>query len=82
MGSTPSFNSPAAKLNAGVNWGEACQLMLQGKRVRRTAWPSPGEYLFLRADVLHIKNAEGEHKAIINSGDLAAGDWVEYATVQ
>jgi hypothetical protein len=82
MGSTPSFGTNIKVEDKSMSWGDACQLLLQGKRMRRTAWLPSNDYLFMRADVIHIKNFEGEHRAIINSGDMAATDWTEYLTVQ
>ena len=62
----------------GLDFGEAMEIVLKGGKVSREAWNAPEEYVFLRADVVHLHKGDGsEHKLIVGSGDLAGADWVE-----
>jgi quercetin dioxygenase-like cupin family protein len=68
-----------------MGFGEAMQVVLKGGKVTRECWGDSNatvqfgqEYVFMRADVVHLHKADGsEHKLIVGSGDVSGEDWVE-----
>lgn len=58
------------------SWGEACDLILDGFKMGKISWGSAEIYLYLRANILHLRKADGtEHVLIVSSGDMSGQDY-------
>lgn len=65
-----------------MNFGDAIELALGGKKVRRQSWPED-HFVCFEADLLHIyRTTPGldgtRHKMLVSTGDAAGVDWVEH----
>jgi hypothetical protein len=65
----------------GLDYGDALRDVARGLKLRRRGWVE-GKYLFLRAELLHIRIPQGdgdlvpgEHKNVPCLDDLLANDW-------
>ena len=68
-----SFASPV------MDWTEALDYLLEGKKLSRLAWENSGTYIQLTDDNhLRIYKPETKqmHDLIVQRGDLEATDWV------
>ncbi len=75
MGFAGPGTTTLVKGTAPLAFGYAMILVAGGGKVRRMEWPA-GEYLFLRAGIVHLKNAAGEHVLSVSDGDINATDWI------
>ena len=66
-----------AKLE-GLNFYQALQEMLKGKRVTKNEWENDEEYGFMRAEILHIHRDEDggkDHRWVISEADIKGTDF-------
>jgi hypothetical protein len=60
-----------------MDFGGAINAVVSGRRVRRRAWTDPMECLFLQADILHVRRADGSvHTLMVHLADMEATDWI------
>lgn len=81
--SSPLPPTPIKSVPSVMTFGEAMELVAQAKRVRRVEWPE-GDYLFLRAEFVHVHRTTdypGDHILKLSLGDIAGTDWVEVETI-
>lgn len=75
-GMTPA-RTKTATITEQMDWSDACRAIGVGKRVTRAEWGDPGVSVFLHAEVLHLRKADGVlHVLRVQEGDLSATDWV------
>lgn len=70
--------TPTAATSAPAQMGFAdiVPQLLAGKKMRRASWPE-AECVFLHADFLHLRKADGSmHRLMVSAGDLEGADWV------
>ena len=68
--------SPAVLVRA-LNWLEAQSDLLDGKKIRREAWPDPSVVVFVTDGYLKIRQPSGKLDAlIVSEADMLATDWV------
>jgi len=81
MSPVPSSKKDELQGKVLVDFYQALKAVSEGKKATRLDWRDSDVYMFLRAEVLHIKrvipdNTFTEHKMIINLGDMIADDWI------
>jgi len=61
-----------------MNFGDACQEVLNGKHIRRLEWEDKNARLALINEQLHVYRSDDKkfHPLIVGSGDIAGDDWV------
>ena len=64
------------ELPASMNFPRAIQMIIEGKKVRRTDWTDEQEYCLLKDNFLMIHRGDRFHTWIVAEGDLLAIDWV------
>jgi len=65
------------KMSFSVAFTEA----VKGEKIKRLSWPDATDYIFVRGEVYHIHNANGDHRLILSTGDVLGDDWVIARTV-
>ncbi len=59
-----------------LDFPAALQVLLDGKRVRRSVWPNDGTYLAMASYRLMIRLADGQlHPLVVSRGDILGRDW-------
>lgn len=58
----------------GFDFPTAIKKVIDGNKIRRTSWPV-GEYGLLKDGFLMIIK-DGEHRWLVNDGDMTGTDWV------
>lgn len=63
-----------------MDFKEALESILMGKKVRRIEWPDDGTYLIIIDDKIMIFKPEDgmAHPLIVSREDVLATDWVPY----
>lgn len=64
------------KKDQTMSFAAALNEVLTGLSVSRLSWPDEEDYIFMRADIVHIHNKEGDHRLILSRGDILGDDWV------
>lgn len=60
-----------------MTFGQAMEVVQEGKRVTRVLWNDTTEVVFLHAAFLHIRKADGSlHRLLVSDEDLRGTDWV------
>ncbi len=59
-----------------LTWGEACNAILDGKRVTKASWSDEDSWFFLRADILHLRKPDGSyHVLMVSKADMDGTDY-------
>ena len=59
-----------------MSFGEALIKATEGERFTKIEWEDTNVYGFIREGVLHLHKEDGDHKWIINDGDILGNDYI------
>lgn len=60
-----------------MNWPEAMQAVIDGKKITRKEWANNEVRVYLTAGMLHLRKADGTlHHLLTADADMLASDWV------
>jgi len=60
-----------------MSFYEALKKLVEGSKITRLDWNNESIYGFLFNGEVCIHNEDGDHRWIINDGDVLATDWIE-----
>lgn len=67
--------TPLRRVKADMDFGDAMREVNAGSKVSRREWDCK-DYVFLYADRLHIRKADGAlHQLQVSGGDMGGTDW-------
>lgn len=69
MGTSPVINEEL------LDFGDAMYKVITGKKMARKLWNN-ADYVYLKGDILTLKNDKGIHNLIVSKGDIEGEDWV------
>lgn len=59
-----------------MDFPEAIQKIIMGRRIHRLEWKDTEYYGILRDNILMLHKPDGDYQWIINEGDLLGKDWI------
>lgn len=60
---------------SGLNFTQALDRILEGKRVTKDEWENDEEYGFMKSEILHLHRNGKDHKWIIGQPDIEGQDY-------
>lgn len=59
-----------------MDFPEAIQEVINGRKVTKLEWDDPTIYVYLTGGFLSIRKEDGLHRLLLSDGDLLGTDWV------